>query len=111
VDSDGLRALLSQNIKKFRAFRGFTQQTLAEKADISITHLASIERCERWPHPEILVKLTDALGVEVRDLFSLENPVAADIKGIVDKLTVDMAALVNSSLELMGKASDKESKP
>ncbi|AEF83650.1 hypothetical protein TREPR_2834 [Treponema primitia ZAS-2] len=57
------------------------------------------------------MRLTNALGVEVRDLFSPENPVAADIKGIVDKLTVDMASLVNSSLELMGKVPDKESSP
>jgi transcriptional regulator with XRE-family HTH domain len=111
VDGDSLRALLSRNIKKFRAFRGFSQQILAEKADISLTHLGSIERCERWPHPDILVKLTDALGVEVRDLFSPENLVAADIRAITDKLTADMAALINSSLELLGKVSEKESYP
>ncbi|MFP3043191.1 hypothetical protein LQZ19_15355 [Treponema primitia] len=58
-----------------------------------------------------MVRLAVALGVEVRDLFSSESPVAADIKGIVDKLTVDMASLVNSSLELMSKISDKESNP
>jgi transcriptional regulator with XRE-family HTH domain len=111
VDGDSLRVLLSHNLKKFRAFRGFSQQVLAEKAEISVTHLGSIERCERWPHPDILVKLTNALGVEVRDLFSPENPVAADIKGIVDKLTVDMSALINSSLELLGKVSDEKADP
>jgi hypothetical protein len=62
-------------------------------------------------HPDILVRLTDALGVEVRDLFSPENPVVADIKEITDKLTVDISALINSSLELLGKVSDKESTP
>ncbi|MDR2864785.1 MAG: helix-turn-helix domain-containing protein [Spirochaetaceae bacterium] len=111
MDGDSLRVLLSHNLKKFRAFRGFSQQVLAEKAEISVTHLGSIERCERWPHPDILVKLTNALGVEVRDLFSPENPVAADIKGIVDKLTVDMSALINSSLELLGKVSDEKADP
>jgi transcriptional regulator with XRE-family HTH domain len=109
VDGDSLRALLSQNIKRFRAFRGFSQQVLAEKADISVTYLGSIERCERWPHPDILVRIANALGVAVRDLFSPENPVAADIREIVDKLALDMSALINSSLELLSKVSDEKS--
>jgi hypothetical protein len=52
-----------------------------------------------------------ALGVEVRDLFSPENPVVADIREITDKLTVDISALINSSLELLGKVSDKDANP
>jgi transcriptional regulator with XRE-family HTH domain len=107
VDGDGLRALLSRNLKRFRALRGFSQQVLAEKADISVTYIGSIERCERWPHPDILVRLADSLGVEVQELFGPENPVVADIKGIVDKLTVDVASLINSSLEQLGKVSGK----
>ncbi|GHU54330.1 hypothetical protein FACS189442_0410 [Spirochaetia bacterium] len=109
MDGDSLRTLFSRNLKRLRACRGFSQQTLAEKADISVAYLGAIERCERWPHPDILVRLADGLGVEVRELFSPENPVVADISAITDKLTVDMAALINASLELLGKVSDKES--
>jgi transcriptional regulator with XRE-family HTH domain len=111
VDGDDLRVLFSRNLKRLRTLRGFSQQVLAEKADISVTYIGSIERCERWPHPDILVRLAEALGVEVRELFGPENPVVADISAITDKLTVDMAALINSSLELLGKVSDKESTP
>jgi transcriptional regulator with XRE-family HTH domain len=109
VDGDGLRAILSRNLKRHRSLRGLSQQALAEKADISVTYMGSLERCERWPHPDILVRLANALGVEVRDLFSPENPVVADIRGITDKLTGDITALINASLELLGKVSDKES--
>jgi transcriptional regulator with XRE-family HTH domain len=111
VDGNGLRILFSRNLKRLRTLRGISQQVLAEKADISVTYIGSIERCERWPHPDILVRLAEALGVEVRDLFSPENPVVADIRGITDKLTVDITALINSSLELLSKVSDKESNP
>jgi transcriptional regulator with XRE-family HTH domain len=108
MNGDNLRSLLSRNLKRFRDFRGFSQQVLAEKADISVNHISAIERCERWPHPDILARLAGALSVEVKDLFAAENPVAADVKVIVDKLTEEMATLVNSTLELLGKVPDKE---
>ncbi|MFP3043295.1 helix-turn-helix domain-containing protein [Treponema primitia] len=109
MDGDGLRVLFSRNLKRLRASHGLSQQILAEKANISVTYLGAIERCERWPHPDILARLADALGVEVREFFSPENPVVADIKEIVDKLTVDVSTLINSSLELLGKVSDEKS--
>ena len=48
---------------------------LAEKANISITFLSNIERNNKWPYPETLVKLAKALDVEVQMLFQGEKSV------------------------------------
>jgi transcriptional regulator with XRE-family HTH domain len=46
-----------------------TQETLAEKADISVSFLSMIERGERSAHMDTLDSLADALGVSMEDLF------------------------------------------
>ena len=73
-----LRHILSSNIKKFRSLRSLTQIELAEKANISIPFLSNIERSNKWPHPETLVKIAQALNVEVYMLFQEKLPDQSD---------------------------------
>jgi len=68
-----LRKILSKNLKLLRDQRSLSQMELAEKANISIPFLSNIERSNKWPYPDTLVKLACALDVEVYMLF-LENP-------------------------------------
>jgi len=69
-----LRQILSKNIKVLRSQRSLSQLELAEKADISIPFLSNIERNNKWPHPETLVKIAKALDVEVYLLFQEKIP-------------------------------------
>ncbi len=46
-----------------------TQETLSERARISVSFLSMIERGERSPHLETLSKLAGALEVRLADLF------------------------------------------
>jgi DNA-binding XRE family transcriptional regulator len=46
-----------------------TQEELAERADISVSFLSMIERGERAPHIETLMRLASALKVSVGELF------------------------------------------
>jgi len=64
-----LRQILSKNIKKLRSQRSLSQIELAEKAKISIPFLSNIERANKWPHPDTLVRIAQALDVEVSVLF------------------------------------------
>ena len=64
-----LRQILSKNIKSLRSQRSLSQIEMAEKADISIPFLSNIERGNKWPHPDTLVKIAKALDVEVSVLF------------------------------------------
>ncbi len=70
MTGEELRQTLAKNIKKFRAQKGFSQAQLAEKADISLPFMSSIEQSSKWPYPDTLVQIAAALNVEVSDLFS-----------------------------------------
>ena len=59
---------LSQNIKFYRKDK-FTQETLAEKVGVSAHNINNIEGKRRFPRTENLIKIADALGVEVYQLF------------------------------------------
>lgn len=64
-----IRSILSQNIKRFREIRRFSQAELAFGAGISIPFLSDIERENKWPHPDTLAQIAAALNIEVFELF------------------------------------------
>jgi transcriptional regulator with XRE-family HTH domain len=57
MDEEGLRGLLSLNIKRFRQRKGLSQAKLAEKMEISTNYLSDIETKGGWVSPFSLVKL------------------------------------------------------
>jgi transcriptional regulator with XRE-family HTH domain len=77
--------------------KGFSQADLAEKADISITFLSTIERGIKFPQPDILSRLAKALDVEVFELFKTEV-VPSDSKEIISQLSEDITKNVSLSL-------------
>lgn len=62
--------LLGKRIRKLRGKR--TREVVAEAADISPGYLGELERGEKWPSLELLLKLADVLGVPLVELFELE---------------------------------------
>ena len=48
----------------------WTQEELAERAQISVSFLSMIERGERIPHVETLAAIANALGVTLSELFA-----------------------------------------
>jgi len=67
-----IKAILGKNIKNLRACRQYSQAILAEKANVSITYLSKIERGLKFPKPDILSQLADALGVELYELLKTD---------------------------------------
>jgi transcriptional regulator with XRE-family HTH domain len=63
MDGQAVKAALGKNIKFLRSRWGFTQAVLAEKADISIIFLSSIERGTKYPKPDVLARIAQALEV------------------------------------------------
>lgn len=68
MTDEELKDILSMNIKKYRKDK-FTQETLAEKIGVSSQNINDIEGKRRFPRSETLVKIADALNVEVYELF------------------------------------------
>ena len=73
MEEKELRAVLAENIKKFRNRRGWNQSLLAEKLDISSNFLSEIETGKGWVSPLTLVKLANALEIEVCELFMAKD--------------------------------------
>jgi transcriptional regulator with XRE-family HTH domain len=63
---------IGQRIRELRTQRPerWTQEELAERAQISVSFLSMIERGERVAHVETLAALASALGVSLGELFA-----------------------------------------
>ena len=64
-----IREVLAGNIKNYRRKCGFSQDKLAELANISSQYLATVETCRKFPTPEVLERLAEALSIETHELF------------------------------------------
>lgn len=69
MEPQELREILSQNLKKYRKLKGWSQFELAEKADISDQTINSIEGLRLWPSDKTLAKIANVLDIELYKLF------------------------------------------
>ena len=63
--------IFSRNVRAYRKQNQFTQEMLAEKADLSISYIKQIESGNEFKNVSLtaMLKLSKALGITVRDLF------------------------------------------
>ncbi|MFC4812704.1 helix-turn-helix domain-containing protein [Paenibacillus sp. GCM10023250] len=59
---------LAGRVRAFRKLKGYTQQELAAKLDVSVAVLGSLERGTRKPDPKLLERISEALGISYADL-------------------------------------------
>jgi len=85
-----LRAVLSQNIRKYRGYRKISQAEFAEKINISIPFLSDIENGKKWVSPGTLVKIADALNIDVYELLKPETIIPDNAANIIEKYTNDI---------------------
>jgi len=65
--------LVAKNIKKYRKSRGYSQEKLAELANLHRTYIGSVEREERNLSLKNLQRIADALGVDPYKLLLKGN--------------------------------------
>ena len=54
---------IGENIRKYRKTKKMTQETLAERAGLSVNFIGSIERGEKLPSLETFIVILNQLGV------------------------------------------------
>jgi transcriptional regulator with XRE-family HTH domain len=65
-----LYQILGEKIRNERLQSGYSQEKLAEKANLTRNYIGQIERAEKRIHLETLAKIAKALKVRVRDLVA-----------------------------------------
>ena len=65
-------------IKRLRKANGFTQESLAEAAGISVDGLQSIERGVRQPSLQTLLNICGVFGITIDELLAGNQPAARD---------------------------------
>jgi transcriptional regulator with XRE-family HTH domain len=73
------RDILAQNLRALRRTNGWSQEELADRAQIDRTYVSALERCIYAASVDVLDRLANALGVNVAALFD-EGPSATSKK-------------------------------
>lgn len=60
---------IGRRIQEIRKRQGLSQEDVAGRADISPNYLSRIERGRENPTLDMILKLSDALGAQPRELF------------------------------------------
>jgi len=103
-----VKAVLAENIKRYRVKRGWNQLYLSEKLGVSANFLSQIETGKTWVSPLTLSKLAAALEAEVFELF---KPASADRETQDEaeakrlrRFAEDMAAALEASVSEAAKS-------
>ncbi|MGI4790624.1 MAG: helix-turn-helix domain-containing protein [Janthinobacterium lividum] len=73
MDYISARQKFSSRVRALRADKGFTQEQLAELVDKTTEHISFLERAERSPSFEMMIDLSNALGVSLSSLVGNEQ--------------------------------------
>ena len=71
VSSDNLRFILGLKLRTLRRERGDSLKSVAERSGLSVSYLSEIEKGKKYPKPDKLIDLADALEVPYDELVSL----------------------------------------
>jgi transcriptional regulator with XRE-family HTH domain len=66
-----IRDILAANMKENRRRCGLSQEKLAEKAGISTPFVAMIEVSRKFPTPDVLDRIANALDIKTWQLFAV----------------------------------------
>ena len=103
MTEEELQTRVIENIRALRKKAGLSQEKLADKADISRQMMNDIEGRRRWLTKGTLVKITNALGFDVYELFvpsEKENKkTKATYNAIPKKIVAQVKEAVDKALE------------
>jgi len=64
-----VKKIFGSNLHSYRKLRGFSQEQLAEKLNISTKHLSTLETGKVFASAELIEKFSETLNVSVASLF------------------------------------------
>jgi transcriptional regulator with XRE-family HTH domain len=94
-----IRQVLARNLKAYRYALGWSQAKLAERVNTSTHYIGMIEIGKKFPSPEMIEKLANALGIESPELFSKELAPPDTVKHIRKTTLLDINGLIGRFIE------------
>lgn len=97
---------IGKRIKQLRIAKGFTQQELAEQANISTTHMSVIERGVKFPRLDTFIRIANALEVSADTLLigQVENTSeasASELSELLSKTSPEERARILNALRAL----------
>lgn len=74
-----------RKLKELRIQAGLTQKQLAERVKVTKSVISYYELQERYPSPEMLIKLANIFNVSTDFLLGMEKQQTLDISGLDDE--------------------------
>lgn len=78
INAENLRLILGVKLKQLRNERDFSLSELAAKSGLSASYLSEIEKGKKYPTPDKILLLANALGVTFDDLVSAQMSATLD---------------------------------
>lgn len=94
-----IQELLACNIKAARGRLKMTQEMLAERTELTTSFIGELEICRKYPRPQTLQKIADALGLKPYQLFLEESGKELEKHKLLSKIFLDLKGSINKELE------------
>lgn len=103
---------IGQRIRKARKAHGLSQEELAERAEISVTHMSHIETGNTKLSLPVLVQIAETLEVRTDDLlFGADQMTVSssmeDIASVLERCNVQEAKIISDTVKAMKRSMDK----
>ena len=103
MEINELRLVLAGNIKLYRGRRNWSQADLSEKTGLSIVYISDLERGNKWPYLDTLVKLAEAFEIEAFELLKPEGDLPENTAVYLTKYHEEALAVLEKSFTSMKK--------
>jgi transcriptional regulator with XRE-family HTH domain len=90
---ENIREILAKNLRENRRRLNLSQPKLAELANLSTHYIASIETLRKFPTPDVLEKLAEALDIETHELFSVSHSAQKELENLRNDIIYEVKAL------------------
>ena len=94
-----IREIFVKNLKENRRKCGFSQEKLAEKAEISPHYLAMLELTHNFPTAEVLERLANALNIEVYELFVVSHSPKEELEKLRKDIISEIKQTIGENIE------------
>jgi transcriptional regulator with XRE-family HTH domain len=93
-----IKRILGNNIRLHRKKLNLTQEELAEKLEVSSTHLARLEAGAKFASPELIAKLAETFSISPAFLF-----ITSELKPSDDIYFNRIEEIINNEVEILKK--------